>query len=75
MDTTKYTTITVRKETSKALRQLALDEDLRMNVLLTNMIKCYKNHSGNLDFIDDDLKEMGVDPKKPKGVRTTKKKA
>ena len=75
MDTTKYTTLTVRKDTSKALRQLALDEDLRMNVLLTNMIKCYKTHNGNLDFIDDDLKEMGEDAKKPKRGRTTKKKA
>jgi hypothetical protein len=54
---------------------MALDEDLRMNVLLTNMIKCYKTHNGNLDFIDDDLKEMGEDAKKPKRGRTTKKKA
>ena len=56
--TSKHTTITVTKETSAKLRHLAIDEGMRMNVLICALIDSYKENKQPLDFIDDDLKEM-----------------
>ena len=56
--TSKYTTITITKETSAKLRHLAIDEGMRMNVLISALIDSYKENKQPLDFIDDDLKEM-----------------
>lgn len=54
----KYTSITIRKETSHKLRRLAIDEDMRMNDLINLLVQSYLANKTSLDFIDDDLKEM-----------------
>jgi hypothetical protein len=55
----KYTTLTIRKETSHKLRRLAIDEDMRMNDLINVLVDSYLSNKTKLDFVDDDLKEMG----------------
>lgn len=58
MDTRKYTTITIPVELSATLRKLAIDDRLRMVELLKRMIDAYNSRKQNIDFVDNDLKEM-----------------
>ena len=60
----QYTTITISRELSAKIRKLAIDEGLRVSVLLEAMLTAYKNSPKfDLSFIDDDLKELKAQKK------------
>lgn len=64
----QYTTITISRELSAKIRKLAIDEGLRVSVLLEAMLTAYKNRPKDLSFIDDDLKEF-MSSKNKKGSK------
>lgn len=65
----KYTTITISRSLSAKIRKLAIDEGLRVSVLLEAMLTAYKNRpKTDLSFIDEDLKEF-MSSKNKKGSK------